>query len=100
MTTFLTHSSLSNAGVETSGCPKPCTTTSTVSRLIERGRTEANQTEIWLQFSPKVQRTVTELVGFPVLSYLSLTFANLGFLLGVNLPKILVFLSSKWTKDE
>ena len=60
-----------------------------MSRSIEKREAERGQTEIWLQFSPEVKRTVTTLVAFPVLSYVSLTFANLGFLMGINFPKIL-----------
>jgi hypothetical protein len=93
-----------STGVSVSTCPKPCTTTKVVVRRSMRApvgdmKWEKNITNsFFLQFSPEVRQTETEIVHFAFLSYMSLTFANLGFLLGINLPKILSFVADLHNK--
>ena len=89
-------------GVETSDCPKPCTTTTSYIRMI--ADLPVNVTGMTLSFPKEIMILKTEMITFTYVTFLSMLGGNLGLWLGFGFFQFLEifvthFIFKKWNQS-
>ena len=84
------------AGTEPNDCPKPCSTTSTYTRI--KSDFPGKFTVVTLNFARDIRIKKTEMVKFNFLTALSILGSNMGLWLGLGVVQFMELLGDRMKK--